>query len=78
MAKGFITAKETLTDIQNQREELLKKASSTVARVLESMNEEGASVKNVESNIDKLLEGFSDADKIAILTRVATLLVVNL
>lgn len=78
MSKGFITAKETLTVIQQQREDLLKKAADSLAGVLESMNAEGSSVKNVESNINKLLDGFNDSDKFEILSRATALLVVNL
>jgi len=63
MAKSFIELKSSLDDIREEKDAAIKKAAKEIARHLS-----GSGNPNEKSQtIDKLLNGFSDADKYQIM-----------
>lgn len=76
---NFVTVKNELLDIQEQKEKLLVNAGNKVASVMMQMNESGnSSVNSVVSDLNKLLQGFSEEDKFNILLRATAKIIVNL
>lgn len=63
MAKSFIQVKSSLDDIREEKDAALKKAGKEIAKFLSGAGSEGEK----SATIDKLLIGFSDADKFVIM-----------
>ena len=76
---NFMTVKSELDSIREQKEKLLLDAGNKVASVMISMNNSGESnVKKIASDLEKLLHGFTDEEKISILLRASAKIIVNL
>ena len=81
MMKGnfYIEAQTKLEEIQEEKERLLLKAADTVSMVLMKMNQRGITdMKSIEKDVNKLISGFTDEEKVKILEKVIVKLTMNL
>jgi len=63
MAKSFVQLKSSLDDIREEKDASIKKAGKEIAKHLSGPGSEGEK----SATIDKLLAGFTDADKFLIM-----------
>lgn len=81
MMKGnfYIEAQTKLEEIQEEKERLLLKAADTVSMVLMKMNQRGITdMKSIEKDVNKLISGFTNEEKVKILEKVIVKLTMNL
>ena len=75
----YIEAQTKLEEIQEEKERLLLKAADTVSMVLMKMNQRGITdMKSIEKDVNKLISGFTDEEKVKILEKVIVKLTMNL
>ena len=81
MMKGnfYIEAQTKLEEIQEEKERLLLKAADTVSMVLMKMNQRGITdMKSIEKDVNNLISGFTNEEKVKILEKVIVKLTMNL
>lgn len=75
----YIEAQTKLEEIQEEKERLLLKAADTVSMVLMKMNQRGITdMKSIEKDVNKLINGFTNEEKVKILEKVIVKLTMNL
>ena len=75
----YIEASEKMREIQEEREKLLMKSADTVSMVIMKMNQKGITdMSAIQKDINNLLSGFSDSEKVCILERTISKLVLNM
>lgn len=75
----YIEAQTKLEEILEEKERLLMKAADTVSMVLMKMNQRGLTdMKSIEKDVNKLISGFTDEEKVKILEKVIVKLTMNL
>ena len=75
----YIEAQTKLEEIQEEKERLLLKAADTVSMVLMKMNQRGITdMKSIEKDVNKLISGFTNDEKVKILEKVIVKLTMNL
>lgn len=75
----YIEAQTKLEEIREEKERLLMKAADTVSMVLMKMNQRGLTdMKSIEKDVNKLISGFTDEEKVKILEKVIVKLTMNL
>lgn len=75
----YIEAQTKLEEIQEEKERLLLKAADTVSMVLMKMNQRGITdMKSIEKDVNKLISGFTNEEKVKILEKVIVKLTMNL
>ena len=75
----YIDAQTKLEEIQEEKESLLLKATDTVSMVLMKMNQRGITdMKSIEKDVNKLISGFTNEEKVKILEKVIVKLTMNL
>lgn len=79
MSNQFMNARTAIEDILAEKEALLKKAGDQVAKVAINLNTRSVTDMNAISNdINKLLNGFTDAEKVMIMRFAIAKIIVNL
>ena len=59
-----------MREIQEEREKLLMKSADTVSMVIMKMNQKGITdMSAIQKDINNLLSGFSDSEKVCILEK---------
>ena len=75
----YIEAQTKLEEIQEEKERLLLKAADTVSMVLMKMNQRGITdMKSIEKDVNKLISGFTNEEKVKSLEKVIVKLTMNL
>lgn len=75
----YIEAQTKLEEIQEEKERLLLRAADTVSMVLIKMNQRGLTdMKSIEKDVNKLISGFTNEEKVKILEKVIVKLTMNL
>lgn len=75
----YIEAQTKLEEIQEEKERLLLKAADTISMVLMKMNQRGITdMKSIEKDVNKLISGFTNEEKVKILEKVIVKLTMNL
>ena len=75
----YIEAQTKLEEIQEEKERLLLKAADTASMVLMKMNQRGITdMKSIEKDVNKLISGFTNEEKVKILEKVIVKLTMNL
>lgn len=79
MSNQFMNARTAIEDILAEKEALLKKAGYQVAKVAISLNSRSITDMNaINNDINKLLNGFTDAEKVTIMRFAIVKIIVNL
>lgn len=79
MSNQFMNARTAIEDILAEKEALLKKAGDHVAKVAINLNSRSVTDMSVINNdISKLLNGFTDAEKVTIMRFAIAKIIVNL
>lgn len=79
MSNQFMNARTAIEDILAEKEALLKKAGDQVAKVAINLNSRSVTDMSVINNdINKLLNGFTDAEKVTIMRFAIAKIIVNL
>lgn len=79
MSNQFMNARTAIEDILAEKEALLKKAGDQVAKVAISLNSRSITDMNaINNDINKLLNGFTDAEKVTIMRFAIAKVIVNL
>lgn len=79
MSNQFMNARTAIEDILAEKEALLKKAGDQVAKVAINLNTRSVTDMNaINNDINKLLNGFSDAEKVTIMRFAIAKIIVNL
>lgn len=79
MSNQFMNARTAIEDILAEKEALLKKAGDQVAKVAISLNSRSITDMNaINNDINKLLNGFTDAEKVTIMRFAIAKIIVNL
>ena len=79
MSNQFMNARTAIEDILAEKEALLKKAGDQVAKVAISLNSRSITDMNaINNDINKLLNGFTDAEKVTIMRFAIVKIIVNL
>lgn len=65
--------------LKEQRDSLLIKAATVIASAMVEMGKQGvSSTKAVKNDLDNMLKGFSDEEKVAILVEATSKFIVNM
>lgn len=76
---SFMNQRGVIEDLLEQKENIIKKAANAVSIVLMEYNRDGMTdTKAIKNNIDKLLKGFTEEEKLEILKISIAKLVANL
>lgn len=79
MSNQFMNARTAIEDILAEKEALLKKAGDQVAKVAINLNSRSVTDMNaINNDINKLLNGFTDAEKVTIMRFAIAKIIVNL
>ena len=79
MANPFLSARTSIESLLEEKEKIINDAANLVAGVMMKANQTGTTnQKAITSDIGKLINGFTDAEKIEILQKAMAKLVVNL
>lgn len=79
MSNQFMNARTAIEDILAEKEALLKKAGDQVAKVAINLNTRSVTDMNaINNDINKLLNGFTDAEKVTIMRFAIAKIIVNL
>ena len=79
MSNQFMNARTAIEDILAEKEALLKKAGDQVAKVAINLNSRSVTDMNaINNDINKLLNGFTDAEKVTIIRFAIAKIIVNL
>ena len=79
MSNQFMNARTAIEDILAEKEALLKKARDQVAKVAINLNSRSVTdMTAINNDINKLLNGFTDAEKVTIMRFAIAKIIVNL
>lgn len=79
MSNQFMNARTAIEDILAEKEALLKKAGDQVAKVAINLNSRSVTdMTAINNDINKLLNGFTDAEKVTIMRFAIAKIIVNL
>lgn len=79
MANPFLSARTSIESLLEEKEKIIKDAGNLVAGVMMKSNQRGTTdMKAIVSDAEKLINGFTDEEKIKILQIAMAKLVINL
>jgi hypothetical protein len=79
MSNKFLAARSNIEDLLEQKKEIIRKSADLVAAVMMEENNKGeTNINGIKTDIQKLLKGFSEEEKVQILEIAMAKLVANL
>ena len=79
MSNKFLAARSNIEDLLEQKKEIIRKSADLVAAVMIEENNKGeANINGIKADVQKLLKGFSEEEKVQILEIAMAKLVANL
>lgn len=78
MGNKFLSARNEIDELLQEKKEILEKASNVVARVSIDMNEKGIVDNIITDNIKKLINGFTVDEQNEILVLAMKKVIINL
>lgn len=79
MSNKFLAARSNIEDLLEQKKEIIRKSADLVAAVMIEENNKGeTNINGIKTDIQKLLKGFSEEEKVQILEIAMAKLVANL
>ena len=79
MSNKFLAARSNIEDLLEQKKEIIRKSADLVAAVMIEENNKGeTNINGIKADVQKLLKGFSEEEKVQILEIAMTKLVANL
>lgn len=79
MSNKFLAARSNIEDLLEQKKEIIRKSADLVAAVMMEENNKGeTNINGIKTDIQKLLKGFSEEEKVQVLEIVMAKLVANL
>lgn len=79
MSNKFLAARSNIEDLLDQKKEIIRKSADLVAAVMIEENNKGETNTNgIKTDVQKLLKGFSEEEKVQILEIAMAKLVANL
>ena len=79
MSNKFLAARSNIEDLLEQKKEIIRKSADLVAAVMMEENNKGeTNINGIKTDIQKLLKGFSEEEKVQILEIAIAKLVANL
>lgn len=79
MSNKFLAARSNIEDLLNQKKEIIRKSADLVAAVMIEENNKGeTNINGIKTDVQKLLKGFSEEEKVQILEIAMAKLVANL
>lgn len=79
MSNKFLAARSNIEDLLEQKKEIIRKSADLVAAVMIEENNKGeTNINGIKADVQKLLKGFSEEEKVQILEISMAKLVANL
>lgn len=79
MSNKFLAARSNIEDLLEQKKEIIRKSADLVAAVMIEENNKGeTNINDIKTDVQKLLKGFSEEEKVQILEIAMAKLVANL
>lgn len=79
MSNKFLAARSNIEDLLEQKKEIIRKSADLVAAVMIEENNKGeTNINGIKTDVQKLLKGFSEEEKVQILEIAMSKLVANL
>lgn len=79
MSNKFLAARSNIEDLLDQKKEIIQKSADLVAAVMIEENNKGeTNINGIKTDVQKLLKGFSEEEKVQILEIAMAKLVANL
>lgn len=79
MSNKFLAARSNIDDLLDQKKEIIRKSADLVAAVMIEENNKGeTNINGIKTDVQKLLKGFSEEEKVQILEIAMAKLVANL
>lgn len=79
MSNKFLAARSNIEDLLEQKKEIIRKSADLVAAVMMEENNKGeTNINGIKTDVQKLLKGFSEEEKVQILEIAMAKLVANL
>lgn len=79
MSNKFLAARSNIEDLLDQKKEIIRKSADLVAAVMIEENNKGeTNINGIKTDVQKLLKGFSEEEKVQILEIAMAKLVANL
>ncbi len=79
MSNKFLAARSNIEDLLEQKKEITRKSADLVAAVMMEENNKGeTNINGIKTDVQKLLKGFSEEEKVQILEIALAKLVANL
>lgn len=79
MSNKFLAARSNIEDLLEQKKEIIRKSADLVAAVMIEENNKGeTNINGIKADVQKLLKGFSEEEKVQILEIAMAKLVANL
>lgn len=79
MSNKFLAARSNIEDLLEQKKEIIRKSADLVAAVMMEENNKGeTNINGIKTDVQKLLKGFSEEEKVQILEIALAKLVANL
>lgn len=79
MSNKFLAARSNIEDLLDQKKEIIRKSADLVAAVMIEENNKGeTNINGIKADVQKLLKGFSEEEKVQILEIAMAKLVANL
>ena len=79
MSNKFLAARSNIEDLLEQKKEIIRKSADLVAAVMIEENNKGeTNINGIKTDVQKLLKGFSEEEKVQILEIAMEKLVANL
>jgi hypothetical protein len=79
MSNKFLAARSNIEDLLEQKKEIIRKSADLVAAVMIEENNKGeTNINGIKTDVQKLLKGFSEEEKVQILEIAMAKLVANL
>ena len=79
MSNKFLSVSSNIEDLLEQKKEIIRKSADLVAAVMIEENNKGeTNINGIKADVQKLLKGFSEEEKVQILEIAMAKLVANL